>query len=58
VVEIQPSPDPLVERVFTILKDRIEQRCSATLVQGSQDPQIVSAIADDLAAKSFRIDCS
>ena len=56
VVEMQPSADPLVARAFTILKDRIEQRCPVTLVQGSQNPQIVLAVADDLTAEAFRID--
>ncbi len=56
VVEVQRSADPLVARVFAILKDRVERRCSARLVEGSRAPQIVLAIADDLPAEAFRIE--
>ncbi len=55
-VEVPRSTDPLVSRTFAILKDRVERRSSARLLESSLTPQIVLAIVDDLPDEAFRID--
>lgn len=52
---IDGPADPLVSRTFSILKDRIEQRCSAQVIETGTDPQIILAISGDLPVEGFSI---
>ncbi|MCD6287234.1 MAG: hypothetical protein J7M39_15100, partial [Anaerolineae bacterium] len=59
-VRVEAHSDPLVSRAFAILKDRIQQRCPARVVEAGTEAgpaaRIVLAIAGDLSPEAFRID--
>jgi hypothetical protein len=55
-VRVEAPDDPLVVRTFAILKDRIEQRCPAKVVEAGRGAQIILAIDDRLSRDAFRID--
>ena len=54
-VELGAKPEPLVSRVFQIMKDRIEQRCSSIVVEKGAGAQIVLSVDDSLQPDAFRI---
>jgi hypothetical protein len=54
-VRIEGSEDPLAQRAFEILKDRVEHRCSTTLVRNATEADIVLAVRKDLSRESFSI---
>ena len=55
-VRVDAPEDPLVSRTFAILKDRIEQRCSAKVVQVEIGARIILTIDKSLPREAFRID--
>ena len=55
-VRIDAPADPLISRTFAILKDRIEQRCSAKVVEARSGARIVLAVDSSLPSDAFRID--
>ena len=55
-VSVEAPAGPLVSRAFAILKDRIEQRCSAKVVQAGAGAQLVLSIDESLSHDAFRID--
>ena len=55
-VKIAAPADPLVARTFAILKDRIEQRCAANVMEARGRAQIILTVDDRLAPEAFRFD--
>ncbi|MBL4701323.1 MAG: hypothetical protein JKX85_08695 [Phycisphaeraceae bacterium] len=55
-VKIQAPAHELITRAFTILKDRIQERCLTAVVQGHAHATLVLATDSDLAPDAFRID--
>ncbi|MCD6285684.1 MAG: hypothetical protein J7M39_07225 [Anaerolineae bacterium] len=59
-VRVEAHSDPLVSRAFAILKDRIQQRCPARVVEAGTEAgpaaRIILAIAGDLSPEAFCID--
>jgi hypothetical protein len=55
-VELRANPDPLISRVFRIMKDRIEQRCSSIVVEKDAGARIILSVDDSLQPDAFRID--
>src|SRR5688572_7838040 len=55
-VELSDSSDPLVARVFAVLRDRVERRCPVAIVQGSDAPRVILAVDRELPGDTFRID--
>ena len=55
-VELRVKTDALVSRVFQIMKDRVEQRCSSVVVEKVAGAQIVLSVDDSLQPDAFRID--
>ncbi len=55
-VKVQANPDPLAARAFTILKERIQQRCSAKVVESDNEAQVILATADTLPPEGYSID--
>ena len=55
-VRVDAPADPLVSRTFAILKDRIEQRCSAKVVQVDTHARILLTVDKSLPREAFRID--
>jgi len=55
-VRTETMADPLVARIFTILRDRIEQRCSARVVEARTGAQIILAVDGGLPHDAFCID--
>ena len=55
-VRIDAPANPLVNRAFTILRDRIQERCSAKVVTGRIGARIVLTVDPRLPADAFRID--
>lgn len=55
-VRIETPGDPLVARTFSILKDRIQQRCPAKVIEAGEGAQIVLATDGGLPQDAFRID--
>ena len=56
VLRIEAPAYPLVSRTAAILKDRIEQRCSAKVVQAETGAQIILALDEHLAPEAFCIE--
>lgn len=55
-VKIEAPTGSLVSRTFAILKDRIEQRCPARVVEADTGEQVILAVDDSLSPDAFRID--
>jgi hypothetical protein len=55
-VGVEAPAGPIVSRAFAILKDRIEQRCPANVVEVGAGAQIVLSVDDSLSPDAFRID--
>jgi len=55
-VRIEAPAGPIVSRAFAILKDRIEQRCSAKVVQTDDTAQVILSIDNALPSDAFRIE--
>jgi hypothetical protein len=55
-VWVEAPAGPLVSRTFAILKDRIQQRCSARVVEAGAGAQIILVVDDSLSLDAFRID--
>ncbi len=55
-VRVKAPDDPIVARTFSILKDRIEQRCPVKVVKVDSEAQVVLTVDDRLTAEAFRID--
>ncbi len=57
-VKIEAPADPLVSRTFTILTDRVQQRCPARVVEAEAgaEPRVVLAVDGNLPTEAFRID--
>lgn len=55
-VSVLAPPGPIVSRTLAILKDRIEQRCSANVVGADARSQIILTIDDSLPLDAFRMD--
>ncbi|MCA9426706.1 MAG: nucleoside hydrolase [Candidatus Omnitrophica bacterium] len=55
-VRIEDATGPLVSRTFAILKDRIEHRCSARVIESASDAEIVLTIDADLPREAFSIE--
>lgn len=55
-VKIERHSDPLVQRAFVIMKNRIEQRCPVCVVQSDSNVQVELMLDSALAAEGFRID--
>lgn len=55
-VKLSGQGTPLMARSFAILKDRIEQRCSVTVVEVRSGADIVLAVDERLQQEAFRID--
>jgi len=55
-VRVEAPAHPIVSRTFAILKDRIEQRCSAKVVQTDAAAQIILAVDSALPSDAFRIE--
>ncbi|NUM52781.1 MAG: hypothetical protein HUU46_03975 [Candidatus Hydrogenedentes bacterium] len=55
-VHVANKNHPLVARTAAILKDRIEQRSSAHVIESTGDPGLILTVDDALSAESFRID--
>jgi hypothetical protein len=54
-VRLEPQSSPRLLRVFTILKDRIEQRCPVQIIANDMESQIILGLGADLSADAFRI---
>ena len=54
-VKIEVPTSPLAPRTFAFLKDRIQQRCSAKVVESGTDARIILTIDDALPPDAFRI---
>ena len=50
------KPGPLVSRTFSIMKDRIEHRCSTRVIESASDAGIILAIDSDLPREAFSIE--
>jgi len=57
-VQIQAADNPLVARTFSILKDRIEQRCASRVVESGAEAKIILTIDNSLPSEGFRIDAT
>ena len=55
-VQAIPGSDPLVARTLAILKNRIEERGAARVVEVGRRPQVILTLDSRLAAEAFRID--
>ena len=55
-VRIEATSEPLVFRTFSILKDRIRQRCPVRVVQADNHAQIILSVDDCLPHDAFCID--
>lgn len=55
-VSVEAPASPLVSRVFPILKDRIQHRCSARVVEAGAGGQIILTVDDSMSLDAFRID--
>ncbi len=55
-VDIVASADPLVSRTLAILKDRVEQRCPAKVIESSSGAGIILSVDGTLSSEAFRID--
>ncbi len=55
-VELRPNAGPLIPRVFEIMKSRIQQRCSARVVEAGSGARIILEADDGLPADAFRIE--
>ncbi len=55
-VELPLHSDPLITRAFGILKDRVQQRCSAPVVEDGAGAQIILAVDGGLPPEAFHID--
>ncbi len=55
-VRVEASPDPLVTRTFAILKDRIQQRCSARVVEAATGAHLILATDSGLPHDAFRME--
>jgi len=55
-VKVEAPADPIVSRTVAILKDRVQQRCSATVAEGDDKATIILAVDDHLSPDAFRID--
>lgn len=55
-VELKAHAAPLISRAFKILRDRIQQRCPARVVEAGAGAPIILDIDDGLPPDAFRID--
>ena len=55
-VAIEGKGEPLLDRAVAILKDRIERRCAAWVVEGRTDALVGLAVDGKLPAEAFRIE--
>lgn len=55
-VRIDAPADPLVSRTFVILKDRIQQRCTAKVLEALAGARIILTVDKNLPHDAFRID--
>lgn len=55
-VKLETNVDPLISRIFEILKDRIQQRCSARVVEDANGAKVILDVDDALPSDAFRID--
>jgi len=55
LVELKPKGDVKVLKVFTILKERIEHRCSNIVKETSDRPQIILSTTDNLPLETYSI---
>lgn len=55
-ISIEGQPHPLMARTLAILKDRIEQRCAARVIEGKADPLITLGVDHTLPEDGFRIE--
>ncbi len=55
-IRIEGPADPLVSRTFAILRDRIQQRCRAQVIEAGTDAHITMRISGGLPAEGFSIE--
>jgi len=55
-VKVSPSNDPLAARAFSILKERVEQRCPVNVTPVHSRAEIELAVDDRLPTEAFRIE--
>lgn len=55
-VGIEGAENPLVNRTFEILKDRLQQRCSVKVIKATTDAHIILTVDENLPKEAFRLD--
>ncbi len=55
-VRVERPADPLVARAFAILKDRIQQRCSARVIEVGSEARVILTVDSGLPGEAFRIE--
>lgn len=55
-ISTEGQPDPLVVRTMAILKDRIERRCVARVIEEKADPLVILGVDSTLPEEGFRIE--
>jgi hypothetical protein len=55
IVKVEGCSDPLLHRIFNILKDRIEQRCPMKVVAVEGEAQLILNITNELPSEVYRI---
>jgi len=55
-VKIEAPDDALVSRAFSIMKERIQQRCQVSVVKAEDNAQIILDVGSDLPPEAYRVD--